>query len=85
MSAMTRSIRLPIALATTTTCGDGSGKFCPTLRVSAFGSRFSCLGFRDGAAHPSGEASELQTSSGKPSGWLLRWPECIAAEDLAPS
>ena len=81
---MTRSIRLTIAPATATTCGDGSGKFCPMLRVSAFGSRFSCLVFRDGAEHPRGEASELKTSNGEPNGSLLRWPECIAAEDLAP-
>ena len=77
---MTRSIRLPIAHATATTCGDGNGKFCPMLRVSAFGSRFSCLVFHDGAEHPRGEAAELKTSNGKPSGWLLRWPECTEAE-----
>ena len=79
---MTRSRRHTIAPATATTCGDGSGKFCPMLRSSGFGSRYSCLVFHDGAEHLRGEAAELKTSNGKPSGWLLRWPECIAAEDL---
>lgn len=75
---MSRTIRLPIVPATATTCGDGSGKFCPMLRTSHMGSRWHCHIFRQ---NPKDKwPDELETDDGSESGWLLRWPECIAAE-----
>ena len=65
---MTRSIHLTIAPATATTCGDGSGQFCPMLRYARFGAEERCAIFHIG--------EDLEA----PAGWLLRWPECIAAE-----
>lgn len=79
---MTRSIRLSIAPATATTCGDGSGKFCPMLRTSRMGTIWHCHIYRQ---NPTGKwPDELWTDDGTETGRLLRWPECISAEDLAP-
>lgn len=62
-----RVIHLAIAPATATTCGDGSGAFCPLTRASNFGSRFSCALW--GALEDEG-------------GWLQRRAECLASERL---
>jgi hypothetical protein len=60
-----RRIHLQIAPATETTCGDGSGAFCPFTRTSNLGTRFECLIWGD-----------LEDKGG----WLQRRPECLAAE-----
>lgn len=66
----TRTIHLPIAPATATTCGDGSGAFCPWARTSHFGTRFSCL---------------LWGPLRDEDGWLQRRAECLAAEEVDPA
>lgn len=63
---MTRTIRIPIAPATATTCGDGRGKFCPVVRTQKFGQLWSCALF--------GELGE--TADGR----LARHEECMRKE-----
>ena len=72
---MTRSIRLSIAPATATTCGDGSGKACPLIVRDDYQSMLRC-----GAFHGYANLEYVGTTR---DGGLLRWPECIEAEDLA--
>lgn len=48
---------------------------CPYLRTARFGSLWSCQVFRDRV--------QLKDSTGDGTGRLLRWPECVAAEDVA--
>ena len=71
MSAMTRSIRLPIAHATATTCGDGSGNACPLIVRDDYRWVLRCAAFRQ-----SENLAPLMSRVDK----LFRWPECIAAE-----
>jgi len=61
----TRTIHLNIAPATATTCGDGSGAFCPLVCTSNLGTHFKCRVWGD-----------LQDIDG----WLQRTPECLAAK-----
>lgn len=72
---MTRSIRLSIAPATAATCGDGSGKACPLIVRDDYRWTLRCAAFRqfENLGLLSTRAADLR-----------RWPECIAAEDLAP-
>lgn len=63
---MRKTIRLTIAPATSTTCGDGTGAFCSWARTSHFGTRFACL---------------LWGALSDEEGWLQRREECLAAED----
>lgn len=63
----TRSIKLSIAPATDTTCGDGTGRFCPYVVARRLGTEWVCtLGFDQ----------ELKDENG----WLMRTAECLAAE-----
>ncbi len=73
-----RRLQLSIEPASTNTCGDGTGAFCRFARVSHFGTRFSCLLFRN---DPSERGPHHLREQG---GWLQRWPECIDAEEKAP-
>lgn len=47
--------------------------FCPFLRTSRFGKLWSCQIFRG--------RIPLEDTAGDGTGRLLRWPECIAAEE----
>jgi hypothetical protein len=70
---VTRSIRLTIAPATATYCGFVRTRCLLAKRVSLTKPpTFKCSVFR------TGDALVLHE------GMLMRWPECIAAEDLAP-
>ena len=63
-----RMVRLSIAPATETACGDGTGRFCPWLRALHLGAERFCLiwgGVRD------------------PNGWPQRNAECLSAETEA--
>lgn len=63
---MSRRLSIAIAPATDTTCGDGSGAFCPMMTSQRFGTVIGCLLFN----------KELRDEGG----WLQRLPECIEAE-----
>ena len=63
-----RTVRLSIAPATETTCGDGTGKFCPFVGVKMFGMAWVCT---------LGHEKELHDANG----WLMRTVECLAAEE----
>ena len=65
-----RRISLSIAPATATTCGDGSGRFCPLMYTQRFGGIFLCK--LDG--------HELKEDA---RGWLKRSERCLAAEKEA--
>ncbi|MBK6515787.1 MAG: hypothetical protein IPG04_17230 [Polyangiaceae bacterium] len=69
---MSRRLSIAIAPATDTTCGDGSGAFCPMMTSQRFGALFGCRLFN----------KELRDEHGVWSGegWLQRLPECIEAE-----
>ena len=67
MSDVKRRISLSISPATETTCGDGSGKFCPLVHVGLFGAIWSCAAF--------GPLLENEA------GWLARRDECRDAEE----
>lgn len=72
---MTRKVQLSIAPATETTCGDGSGKFCPFVRSGRFGQQWFC------AVHYSKDDSSGMTELGTTErGWLKRLDACLASE-----
>lgn len=60
-----RAIHLTIAPATATTCGDGTGAFCPWLHATHLGAEYFCLLW-----------GTLQDENG----WLQRRAECLLAE-----
>ena len=64
---MKRTLHLEI-VAGEKICASGPGEFCPHVRVSHFGTRFSCAMFDQEKALP------------EKRGWLHRHPACIAAE-----
>lgn len=64
-----RTVRLLIAPATATTCGDGTGNFCRFVRTSHFGTVFTCA-----LAEPGQDGLRDE------GGWLTRTKECLSAE-----
>lgn len=65
-------IKLPIVCGEKT-CVSKSGKFCAYLRVSRFGTEWTCNIFR--------EWELLKDTHGDGTGWLLRHRECIKATE----
>lgn len=76
--SVTYSVTFDISPATATTCGDGSGAFCPHCSTVTGRHGLALRG-----AWPLRCAvfdKKLVTDTGDERGWLLRLPECIAAE-----
>lgn len=63
---MARSLRVVIDPATATTCGDGSGGFCPMVTPGSYGTHWACA-----------LTGQRLKDDG---GWLQRSPECKAME-----
>jgi hypothetical protein len=68
---MTRTLHIHIT-AGATTCASNPGHFCALLATTYWGQRHYCRVFR-----PDDDMLEAD-------GWLLRWPECIEAEEGQP-